>query len=156
MLRGVEAPRPHDQPATSSNSEPKNVTPIIRTGIISGGNWIIDHVKRLDSWPPQDGLAHIVGRTAGNGGGPYNVLKDLAKLGAPFPLEAVGLLGDDADGRAASNSGSAPPRPRSAMARAPMRFSRSTSASSWADGTGFSLDNVALDHGPGLETLAGV
>ena len=69
----------------------------MRMGIISGGNWIIDHVKRLDTWPPQGDLAHIGGRTAGNGGGPYNVLKDLAKLGAPFPLEAVGLLGDDAD-----------------------------------------------------------
>ncbi len=69
------------------------------SGIIAGGNWLIDHVKLIDTWPPQDGLAHIVGRTAGNGGGPYNVLKDLAILGAPFPLEAVGLLGDDADGR---------------------------------------------------------
>ncbi len=71
-----------------------------RHGIIAGGNWLIDHVKLLDTWPPQDGLAHIVGRTAGNGGGPYNVLKDLAKLRAPFPLEGIGLLGDDADGRA--------------------------------------------------------
>lgn len=69
-------------------------------GILAGGNWIVDHVKLLDRWPPQDGLAQILARSAGNGGGPYNVLKDLAKLGAPFPLEAVGLLGDDADGRA--------------------------------------------------------
>ncbi len=72
----------------------------MRSGIIAGGNWLVDHVKLIDQWPPQDGLAHILGRTAGNGGGPYNVLKDLAKLRAPFPLEAVGLLGDDADGRA--------------------------------------------------------
>ncbi|MBI5690411.1 MAG: carbohydrate kinase family protein [Verrucomicrobia bacterium] len=71
-----------------------------RRGILAGGNWLIDHVKLIDQWPPQDGLAHVLGRTAGNGGGPYNVLKDLAKLGAPFPLEAVGLLGDDGDGRA--------------------------------------------------------
>ncbi len=72
----------------------------MRRGIIAGGNWLIDHVKLLDSWPPQDGLAQIIERSAGNGGGPYNVLKDLAILGAPFPLEAIGLLGDDADGRA--------------------------------------------------------
>lgn len=72
----------------------------MRHGIIAGGNWLIDHVKLIDQWPAEDGLAHILGRTAGNGGGPYNVLKDLAKLGAPFPLAAVGLLGDDADGRA--------------------------------------------------------
>jgi sugar/nucleoside kinase (ribokinase family) len=72
----------------------------MRRGIIAGGSWIIDHVKLIDTWPPQDGLAHILGRSSGNGGGPYNVLKDLAKLGAPFPLEGVALLGDDADGAA--------------------------------------------------------
>ena len=69
----------------------------MRSGIIAAGNWLIDHVKLIDQWPPQDGLAHILGRTAGNGGGPYNVLKDLAKLRAAFPLEAIGLTGDDAD-----------------------------------------------------------
>ncbi|HEY1794164.1 MAG TPA: carbohydrate kinase family protein [Opitutaceae bacterium] len=71
-----------------------------RSGIIAGGNWIRDHVKTLDAWPEQDGLANIVARADGNGGGPYNVLKDLARLGAPFPLLGVGLVGDDADGRA--------------------------------------------------------
>ncbi len=72
----------------------------MRSGILAGGNWIRDHVKALDSWPAQDGLANIVGHSDGNGGGPYNVLKDLSKLRAPFPLEAVGLVGDDGDGRA--------------------------------------------------------
>ena len=71
----------------------------MRSGIIAGGNWLIDHVKLIDTWPPQDGLANIVGQSSGNGGGPYNVLKDLARLGAPFSLTGVGLVGDDADGR---------------------------------------------------------
>jgi sugar/nucleoside kinase (ribokinase family) len=70
-----------------------------RSGIIAGGNWIVDHVKTIDAWPPQDALANIIGEIRGNGGSPYNLLKDLAKLGATFPLEAVGLVGDDADGR---------------------------------------------------------
>ncbi len=70
-----------------------------RCGIIAGGNWIIDRVKLIDAWPPQDALASIVGQSAGNGGSPYNILKDLARLGAPFRLEAIGLVGDDADGR---------------------------------------------------------
>ena len=68
-------------------------------GLLAGGNWIIDAVKLIDTWPPQDALATIVGQSWGNGGSPYNVLKDLARLGAPFPLEAVGLVGDDANGR---------------------------------------------------------
>lgn len=71
-----------------------------RSGILAGGNWIRDHVKTIDAWPPEDGLANILKHEEGNGGGPYNVLKDLAKLGAGFPLAGVGLIGDDADGRA--------------------------------------------------------
>lgn len=70
-----------------------------RSGIIAGGNWIVDHVKLIDTWPPQDALASILSQSAGNGGSAYNLLKNLAKLGAKFPLEAVGLVGDDADGR---------------------------------------------------------
>ncbi len=70
-----------------------------RRGLLAGGNWIIDYVKLIDTWPPQDALATIVDQSWGNGGSPYNILKDLAKLGAPFPLEAVGLVGDDANGR---------------------------------------------------------
>jgi sugar/nucleoside kinase (ribokinase family) len=72
----------------------------MRTGITAAGNWIRDHVKTVDAWPAQDGLANILGRADGNGGGPYNLLKDLARLGAPFPLAGIGLVGDDADGRA--------------------------------------------------------
>jgi sugar/nucleoside kinase (ribokinase family) len=70
-----------------------------RQGIIAGGNWIVDHIKTIDAWPPQDALANIVGETWGNGGAPYNTLKDLAKLGATFPLQGIGLVGDDPDGR---------------------------------------------------------
>ncbi len=72
----------------------------MRRGILAGGNWVRDHVKTVDAWPEQDGLANILGECVANGGGPYNVLKDLARLGAPFPLAGAGLLGDDADGRA--------------------------------------------------------
>ena len=70
-----------------------------RRGVLAGGNWIIDHVKLIDAWPPQDSLADITGHSTGNGGAPYNVLKNLALLRAPFPLAGIGLVGDDADGR---------------------------------------------------------
>ncbi len=70
-----------------------------RKGILAGGNWIVDHVKILNTWPAQDSLATIETESASNGGAPYNVLKDLAALGAPFPLSAVGLIGEDAFGR---------------------------------------------------------
>ncbi len=73
--------------------------PATRRGLLAAGNFIVDHVKLIDSWPPQDALANILAERAANGGSPYNVLKDLARLGAPFPLAAAGLVGDDADGR---------------------------------------------------------
>ncbi|MDB6169653.1 MAG: PfkB domain protein [Verrucomicrobia bacterium] len=71
----------------------------MRSGIIAGGNWITDHVKVIDHWPAEDSLATVLSLTLGNGGGPYNVLKDLARMGASFPLAGIGLVGDDADGR---------------------------------------------------------
>lgn len=70
-----------------------------RHGIIGAGNWLRDHVKTIDAWPEENGLANVLSHTTGNGGGPYNVLKDLAKLGATYPLFGVGLVGDDIDGR---------------------------------------------------------
>jgi len=72
----------------------------MRSGVLAGGSWIRDNVKLVDAWPAQDTLATIVDELAGNGGSPYNILVNLAKLGAPFPLAGVGLLGDDAYGHA--------------------------------------------------------
>jgi len=66
-----------------------------RRGVIAGGNFIVDQVKLIDSWPDQDTLASISDESRANGGGPYNVLKDLAAMGADFPLEAIGLVGND-------------------------------------------------------------
>ncbi len=70
-----------------------------RSGLLSGGNWIVDAVKVIDTWPQQDALANIFSTSRGTGGSPFNVLVDLALLGAGFPLEAVGLVGDDENGR---------------------------------------------------------
>ena len=69
-----------------------------RRGLVAAGNWIIDRVKMIDTWPAQDALATIGTQSDSNGGGPYNVLKDLAKLQCGFPLAGVGLIGRDADG----------------------------------------------------------
>jgi len=76
----------------------KNNTANPRTGLLAGGNWIIDQVKLIDVFPQPEQLANITGQSAGTGGAPYNVLIGLAKTGAPFPLSAVGLVGQDAFG----------------------------------------------------------
>jgi len=69
-----------------------------RSGLLAGGNWIVDKLKVIDVFPQQDALANILEESTGNGGSPFNILIDLAKLGAKFPLAGVGRIGADADG----------------------------------------------------------
>src|SRR5579859_6473026 len=71
----------------------------LRSGLLAGGNWIIDQVKLIDVYPQPEQLANIRGQSQGTGGAPYNVLLDLAKLGASFPLMGAGLVGKDDLGR---------------------------------------------------------
>ena len=68
-----------------------------RDGILAAGTFVLDQVKTIDAWPDEDMLANIMSEVTSNGGGPYNVLKDLQALGASFRLEAAGLLGEDAN-----------------------------------------------------------
>ena len=70
----------------------------MRKGIIAGGNWIIDHIKTIDSYPAQEELANIIEEYRSNGGSPYNLLKDLTMLKAPFSLAGVGVVGNDERG----------------------------------------------------------
>ena len=67
-------------------------------GILAGGNWIIDQVKIIDAYPQPEKLGSILSQSQGTGGGPYNVLIDLAKSGVSFPLFGAGLVGKDALG----------------------------------------------------------
>ena len=77
----------------------KNNTVSARSGILGGGNWIIDQVKLVDVYPQPEQLANIRAQSQGTGGAPYNVLIDLARFAAPFPLFGAGLVGKDALGR---------------------------------------------------------
>ncbi|MCZ7641199.1 MAG: hypothetical protein M5U12_37205 [Verrucomicrobia bacterium] len=70
-----------------------------RKGLMAGGNWIIDQVKLIDVYPQREQLANIRRQSEGTGGAAYNVLVDLAVLGAPFPLMAAGLVGKRPVGR---------------------------------------------------------
>ena len=68
-------------------------------GILAGGNFIVDHVKQIDHFPEQDQLALVRSASRSNGGGPYNLLRNLAAMDVGIALQAVGLIGDDANGR---------------------------------------------------------
>jgi sugar/nucleoside kinase (ribokinase family) len=76
----------------------KSKSASLRRGILAGGNWIIDRVKLIDIYPQPEQLANITSEFIGTGGGPYNVLLDLAQSGAKFPLAGAGLVGKDAAG----------------------------------------------------------
>ena len=67
-------------------------------GITGAGNWILDWTKTIDIYPQQDTLANILSQESNNGGAAYNILKDLSRLGAPFPLHGIGLIGNDEAG----------------------------------------------------------
>jgi len=69
-----------------------------RVGILAGGTWIVDRLKVIDTYPHEEALANILAESVGNWGSPFNLLVDLAKLGASFPLAGVGLIGADAEG----------------------------------------------------------
>lgn len=69
-----------------------------RSGLLVAGNWILDQVKLIDKFPAEQSLVNILHEYTSNGGSAYNILMDLVKLGASFPLEAVGLVGNDFNG----------------------------------------------------------
>jgi len=70
----------------------------MRKGILAAGNWIVDRVKCIDRWPGEGNLCSILSEERATGGGPANVLFDLAAMDPEYPLWAAGRIGEDADG----------------------------------------------------------
>lgn len=70
-----------------------------RRGFALAGTWIVDHLKIVDVLPNPGMLSNIFSEQMGTGGAPFNVLIQLGRLDGSLPLEAIGLVGDDDDGR---------------------------------------------------------
>ncbi len=70
-----------------------------RSGILCGGAWCIDRNIAIDHWPQEETLATMLSENHFGGCPGHNMSTALKRLEAPFPVEAIGLLGDDADGR---------------------------------------------------------
>ncbi len=70
-----------------------------RSGVLAAGNLIVDYVKVIDSWPSQGMLSNVVEVLRSTGGGPSNVLIDLAKMEVEIPLYVAGIVGRDPEGR---------------------------------------------------------
>lgn len=69
-----------------------------RRGIACAGCWTLDRISLIDDWPAEEGLAHVIETERQGGGSAHNVGIDLTCLDPALPVEAYGLVGDDADG----------------------------------------------------------
>ena len=71
----------------------------MKKGIAVGGNIVVDYVKTIDSYPKQGNLSTIYSVGKAVGGALPNVLLGLAKMDATIPLQGIGLVGRDEDGK---------------------------------------------------------
>ena len=70
-----------------------------RSGVVCAGAWCIDRNITVDHWPAEETVARMLSETPQGGCPGHNMATALKKLGAVFPIEAIGLIGDDANGR---------------------------------------------------------
>jgi sugar/nucleoside kinase (ribokinase family) len=70
-----------------------------RLGFVTGGTWCVDRNKMLSFWPAEDGLVEIEAVEQGGGGSGCNFAVDVRRLDPAMPVETIGLVGDDDDGR---------------------------------------------------------
>lgn len=70
-----------------------------RRGIVTGGTWCVDYNRVVAFWPEEDGIAEILSQEAGGGGPGFNLGVDVRKLDPDLPVETIGIVGDDGDGR---------------------------------------------------------
>lgn len=71
----------------------------MRTGFITGGCWCLDNNKVIEAWPAEDQAISVVSTTSRGGGSACNFAIDLRRLEVGMPVETIGLVGDDQNGR---------------------------------------------------------
>jgi sugar/nucleoside kinase (ribokinase family) len=69
-----------------------------REAIACAGNWTLDLVKVIDSYPPENSIANIAAESMGGGGCAFNVTLNLAKFDRGLELYALGVIGNDSYG----------------------------------------------------------
>jgi sugar/nucleoside kinase (ribokinase family) len=70
-----------------------------RRGFVTGGTWCVDLNKMIDFWPPEDSIAEIREIDHKGGGSASNLAIDMKKLDPAMPVETIGIVGDDENGR---------------------------------------------------------
>ena len=80
-------------------AEPRPPFPVSRRGIITGGTWCVDRNRLLERWPDEDAACEILSEETQGGGSACNLAIDMRRLDPTMPVETIGLVGDDRDGR---------------------------------------------------------
>jgi len=70
-----------------------------RRGVLSAGTWCVDFNKSIARWPDEDTSNEVLAIDRDGGGSGFNMALDLKRLDPDFPVEAMGLVGDDDLGR---------------------------------------------------------
>ncbi|RBP14437.1 sugar/nucleoside kinase (ribokinase family) [Roseiarcus fermentans] len=70
-----------------------------RAGVLSAGSFCVDFNKSIARWPEQDTVTEVLRIDRQGGGSGYNMAVDLKRLDPAFPVEAMGVVGDDDLGR---------------------------------------------------------
>lgn len=66
-----------------------------RAGIVCAGALTVDIIKQIDKWPEPEGLAEFLSEERQGGASTFNMAVDLRRLGASWPIEVMGLGGQD-------------------------------------------------------------
>ncbi len=66
-----------------------------RKGIVLAGTVVLDIVNIIDHWPDEEQIALMERTIHAPGGPPHNAAAALVKLGAPFPVSLLGVVGSD-------------------------------------------------------------
>src|SRR5271156_309382 len=70
-----------------------------RRGVLSAGTFCVDFNKSIARWPEEDTSNEVLGIDRQGGGSGFNMAIDLKRLDPDFPVETMGVIGDDDDGR---------------------------------------------------------
>ena len=71
----------------------------LRRGVLTAGTWCVDLNKTVGLWPAEDTMTPIAELDRQNGGSGSNMAIDLKRLDPGLPVDTMGLVGDDDDGR---------------------------------------------------------
>jgi sugar/nucleoside kinase (ribokinase family) len=71
----------------------------MRRGVLTAGTWCLDLNKSIPVWPSEDTMTTIAQVDRQGGGSACNMAIDLKRLDPVFPVETMGLIGDDGEGR---------------------------------------------------------